>query len=115
MDDLADELARQTGYVYTSNAIGAWERGERRPTPQTMIALCTVLHCTIYSLYYPDTGDTPIKTIVTDEINSLDERHITTFVYLASKWMGNVEPLIELDRCYAMLPPSYRAKLVEYF
>lgn len=51
LDDVADALA-QGGLVYSANAIGAWERGERMPSPCVLFNLAHALGCSIYSLFY---------------------------------------------------------------
>lgn len=112
IDQLADELAMH-GQIYTANAIGAWERGERTPKPEVILDLCFVLGTTVYSLYYsPDSA--PEHRAVNDIVN-LDRRHIETILYLAEKWMGHTEPLIELDRGYAIMTPAMRIRVVEAY
>lgn len=81
-----------------------------------MLALCTVFGCTIYELYYPnDTDDALTRAQVLGYVSRLGYRHMETLFYLASQWTGKSDPLIEVDRCYALLPPHLRARAIDGF
>lgn len=109
LDAVADALAEQ-GVIYSSNAIGAWERGERMPSPCVLFNLSNVFGCSIYSLFY---ATTVRSQHIAQNVNQLEQRHQQSLVYLAETWSGNVLPLIQADRAYSMLPPKRRAAVVD--
>ena len=112
--DLADKLAEYMDDTYTSKAIGAWERGLRRPPPEALVGLCFALDCSLYSLFYPDSESTDAIRRIQDEVASLSRRHHESLNFLTNEWLGNLPPLIEADRAYALLPPARRISIVEH-
>lgn len=112
--ELANRIADVTGEVYTDKAVSAWEHGTRRPPPEVIAGLCFALDCSLYSLYYPDIDGTDDLRRIQDEVASLSRRHHESLQFLVFEWLGNLPPLIEADRAYALLPPSRRISIVEH-
>ena len=115
LDQLADKIAEVSDHVYTANAIGAWERGERIPSAEVLKVLCMALHCDVDSIVFPSNPYTDASQRVHSRLSHLSSRNIDTIDFLVSRWLGDMEQLLEFNRAYAVLPKHLRRKMIEFW
>lgn len=106
MAQVADRMTDAGEDVISSSMVGSWERGERRPSADSLYLLSIALRCSIDSLFYGEQKRAQNRLI--EEIQALSEREKETLLFTASIWDGDEHALLEWVRMYVSIPHRYR-------